>query len=66
MQVSSTAGALVQQAALSATKAESRVEGNQPDGDGDKDDASRVAPAQQTANATTASGSIGGNIDVTA
>ncbi len=67
MQVSSAASAYVQQAASSIpSRTEDRVEGSRPDGDSDRDDASRVASTQQTTSATTATGSIGGNIDVTA
>jgi len=66
MNVSSTTSSLIHQFAVNPQKAEGRLEGNKPDGDGDQDDSIRVEATKQTANASSATGSIGGNIDITA
>jgi len=66
MHVSSTTSSLLHQIAVNPQKAEGRIEGNKPDGDGDQDDSIRVAATKQTNNVSSATGSIGRNIDITA
>jgi len=66
MHVSSTTSSLIHQIAVNPQKAEGRIEGNKPDGDGDQDDGIRVAATNQADSAASATGSIGTNINVTA
>jgi len=66
MNVSSVASSLAQQAAVTPNRAEGRVEGTRPDGDGDQDDAVRVAATSPVNSAPPAVGSIGSQLNVTA
>jgi len=66
MSVSSIASSLAQQSVVTLNRVEGRVEGTQPDGDGDQDDAIRVAATSSVNQASPTAGSIGSQIDVTA
>jgi len=61
MHVSSATSALAKQAVLNPRRAEGAVEGTKPDGDGDQDDAARVAATKAV---SPASGPMGKVIDV--
>ncbi len=65
MDVSSVASTLVTANAPAPTRTTEAVEGNRPDGDGDRDDAvGSVADTQKTTLAAT--GAVGTQLDVTA
>jgi len=66
MTISSATNTLPQPAAPPETRPESRVEGNKPDGDGDKDDVARANPVSQTSNTAQVTESLGNNLNVTA
>ncbi|WKE66200.1 hypothetical protein PVT67_02845 [Gallaecimonas kandeliae] len=59
MNVNSASSILAQQAAVQASQARDQVEGNKPDGDGDKDDGVQVSTAKPQ-------GPLGNNIDTQA
>ncbi len=64
MDVSSVSNMLVTAHAAVPKQTQEVVEGNRPDGDGDRDDA--VSSVTETQKTTAATGTIGSQLDVTA
>jgi len=66
MAISSVASTSSQTIFNNLVTGEDRIEGNKPDGDGDRDYAVRVPAAKPTSTALSKTGSLGRQIDVVA
>ncbi len=64
MAISSITSTSVQQVPLTQTKSEGVVEGNKPDGDGDKDDVTSANSVAQTNNIAQVTESLGNNVNL--
>lgn len=66
MTISSVSNSSVQSALVSQSRAESKVEGKKPDGDGDQDDVKSVSTSAQASNTAQVTEVLGNNLNVTA
>ena len=64
MNISSATSAVLQQVAANATRTDGKIEGNKPDGDGDRDDNAHITISKQATNPARETGSVGSLVNV--